>query len=58
MAKSYEVTRDFDWSPRPNVVRTFKEGQVVSHLTRACVSRGKSLDALREVKQKEDQKDG
>lgn len=58
MAKSFEVTRDFDWSPRPNIVRQFKQGQTVSGLTRACIARGNLLNALREIKSTKEQQDG
>lgn len=30
------VLADFDWSPRPSVVMTFRAGQIRVGLTRAC----------------------
>ncbi len=44
--KRYLVLRDFDFSPRPNVIRVFKAGQIRSGLTRACIKRGLALNAL------------
>lgn len=53
MANSYLVTKDFDFSPRPNVVQSFKAGQIVSRLTRKCVAKGQSEKALKLQTEKE-----
>ncbi len=53
MAKSYEIVKDFDFAPKGNVVQSFRKGQVRSNLTRACIAKGKSLDALKPVTDKE-----
>ena len=53
MAKSYEIVKDFSFSPRGNVVLTFTKGQVRNNLTRACIEKGKSLNALKNVTEKE-----
>ena len=53
MAKGYLVTKNFDFAPRGNVVLAFKKGQKRSNLTRACIAKGKSLDALEPITKKE-----
>lgn len=44
---SWEVTRDFNFSPRPGVFREFKKGEVLNGLTRECIARGKDQQALK-----------
>lgn len=44
--RRYLVVRSFDFVPRQNIVRAFRAGQVVQGLTRACIKRGLSLEAL------------
>lgn len=46
VAKTYEITKDFDFSPRANVVQTFKAGEKRSDLTRDCIKHGVKLKAL------------
>lgn len=51
--RSFLVLKNFDFVPRQNVVRAFRAGQVVQGLTRACIKRGLSLDALQAVNTQE-----
>jgi hypothetical protein len=48
--KQFRVLRSFDFTPRPNVVRAFRAGTIVSGLTAACIERGMSLQALEPLK--------
>lgn len=36
--RQWRILRYFEWSPKPNVVMTFRAGEIRSGLTRACVS--------------------
>lgn len=51
--RRYLVLRNFDFVPRQNVVRAFTAGQVVQGLTRACIKRGESLEALQAINTQE-----
>ena len=46
VAKTYSVVRDFDFSPRANVVQSFRAGEERKDLTRACIKKGLSLGAI------------
>ena len=46
-SKAWTVVRAFDFVPRPTVVQTFRPGQEVRGLPRACVAKGLALGALK-----------
>lgn len=46
--RKWLVLEDFDWSPRRNVVMSFKAGQIRTGLTRAC--RDKAGDRIQEIR--------
>lgn len=35
--RQWLILRDFEWSPKPNVIIVYRAGQVRSGLTRACL---------------------
>lgn len=55
MAKTYKVVQDFDFSPRANVVLTYRAGTEQSKLTRACIKRGLELKAIVEITQEDEE---
>lgn len=52
-AKRWRVLKDFDFSPRPNIVQVFRAGEERSGLTRACIQKGRAIKALEQIKKKE-----
>ena len=46
--RRWRILRDFEWSPRRNVVMVFRGGEIRSGLTRACVE--KAGDRIEEIR--------
>lgn len=55
VAKTFTVVQDFDFSPRANVVLTYRAGTEQSKLTRACIKRGLELKAIVEITQEDEE---
>jgi hypothetical protein len=48
-SQTFLVTKAFDHAPKPNVVRSFRPGQIVRGLTRAAILKGTSFGALKSL---------
>lgn len=46
--RKWRILTSFEWSPRPNVIMTFRAGEVRSGLTRAC--RAKAGSRIEEIR--------